>query len=37
MAALIIVFIAIIVLVTIANRLNVSHPIVSVSGGMAIG
>lgn len=37
MAALIIVFIAIIVLVTIANRINVSYPIVLVLGGMAIG
>src|SRR5579862_1608182 len=37
MAALIIVFIAIIVLVTVANRINVSYPIVLVLGGMAIG
>lgn len=37
MAALIIVFIAIIVLVAIANRINVSYPIVLVLGGMAIG
>jgi monovalent cation/hydrogen antiporter len=37
MAALIIVFVAIIVLVTIANRLNVSYPIALVLGGIAIG
>ena len=37
MAALIIVFIAIILLVAIANRINVSYPIVLVLGGMAIG
>ena len=37
MIALIIVFIAIIVLVTIANRINVQYPIVLVLGGMAIG
>ena len=37
MTALIIVFIAIIVLVTIANRINVAYPIVLVLGGMAIG
>jgi monovalent cation/hydrogen antiporter len=35
--ALIVVFIAIIVLVTIANRINVAYPIVLVLGGMAIG
>jgi monovalent cation/hydrogen antiporter len=37
MTALIVVFIAIIVLVTIANRINVAYPIVLVLGGMAIG
>lgn len=36
-AALIIVFVAIIVLVTIANRINVAYPIVLVLGGMVIG
>jgi monovalent cation/hydrogen antiporter len=35
--ALIVVFVAIIVLVTIANRINVAYPIVLVLGGMAIG
>lgn len=35
--ALIVVFVAIIILVTIANRINVSYPIVLVLGGMAIG
>jgi Na+/H+ antiporter len=35
--AIIVVFIAIIVLVTIANRINVAYPIVLVLGGMAIG
>ncbi len=37
MTAIIVVFIAIIVLVTIANRINVAYPIVLVLGGMAIG
>ena len=37
MTALIVVAIAIVVLVTIANRLNVAYPIVLVLGGMAIG
>ena len=37
MTALIVVFIAIIVLVTIARRINVAYPIVLVLGGMAIG
>jgi monovalent cation/hydrogen antiporter len=37
MTAIIVVFIAIIVLVTIANRINVSYPIVLVLGGMVIG
>ncbi len=37
MSAIIVVFIAIIVLVTIANRINVAYPIVLVLGGMAIG
>ena len=37
MAALIIVFIATIVLLAIANVINVSYPIVLVLGGMAIG
>jgi monovalent cation/hydrogen antiporter len=36
-SAIIVVFIAIIVLVTLANRLNVAYPIVLVLGGMAIG
>jgi len=35
--ALIVVFVAIIVLVTIARRINVAYPIVLVLGGMAIG
>ena len=35
MTAIIVVFIAIIVLVTIANRINVAYPIVLVLGGMA--
>jgi monovalent cation/hydrogen antiporter len=35
--ALIVVFIAIIVLVTIANRINVAYPIVLVLGGIVIG
>jgi CPA1 family monovalent cation:H+ antiporter len=35
--AIIVVFLAIIVLVTIANRINVAYPIVLVLGGMAIG
>jgi monovalent cation/hydrogen antiporter len=35
--AVIVVFIAIILLVTIANRINVAYPIVLVLGGMAIG
>jgi monovalent cation/hydrogen antiporter len=35
--ALIVVFVAIIVLVAIANRINVAYPIVLVLGGMAIG
>lgn len=37
MTAIIVVFLAIIVLVTIANRINVAYPIVLVLGGMAIG
>src|SRR5579863_1974394 len=37
MIALIVVFVAIIVLVTIAKRINVAYPIVLVLGGMAIG
>ncbi len=37
MTALIVVFIAILVLVTIANRINVAYPIVLVLGGMVIG
>lgn len=37
MIALIIVFLAIIVLVAIANRIDVAYPIVLVLGGMAIG
>lgn len=37
MTAVLVVFIAIIVLVTIANRINVAYPIVLVLGGMAIG
>jgi monovalent cation/hydrogen antiporter len=37
MTAVIVVFIAIIVLMTIANRINVAYPIVLVLGGMAIG
>jgi monovalent cation/hydrogen antiporter len=37
MTALIVVFIAIIGLVTLANRINVAYPIVLVLGGMAIG
>ncbi len=37
MTAIIVVFVAIIVLVTIANRINVAYPIVLVLGGMAIG
>ena len=37
MTAIIIVFIAIALLVTIANRINVAYPIVLVLGGMAIG
>ena len=37
MTAVIVVFIAIIVLVTIANRINVAYPIVLVLGGMVIG
>ena len=37
LTALIVVFVAIIILVTIANRINVSYPIVLVLGGMAIG
>ncbi len=36
-AALIVVFVAIVILVTIANRINVAYPIVLVLGGMAIG
>jgi CPA1 family monovalent cation:H+ antiporter len=36
-SALLVVFIAIIVLVTLANRINVAYPIVLVLGGMAIG
>ncbi len=35
--ALVVIFVAIIVLVTIANRINVAYPIVLVLGGMAIG
>jgi CPA1 family monovalent cation:H+ antiporter len=35
--AIIVVFVAIIVLVTIANRINVAYPIVLVLGGIAIG
>ncbi|MFY9720515.1 MAG: Na+/H+ antiporter [Candidatus Cybelea sp.] len=37
MTAVIVVFVAIIVLMTIANRINVAYPIVLVLGGMAIG
>lgn len=37
MIALIVVFLAIIVLIAIANRINVAYPIVLVVGGMAIG
>lgn len=37
MAALVVIFVAIIVLVAIANRINVAYPIVLVLGGMAIG
>ncbi|HEY2475073.1 MAG TPA: Na+/H+ antiporter [Candidatus Cybelea sp.] len=37
MTAIIVVFLAIIVLVTIANRIGVAYPIVLVLGGMAIG
>ena len=37
MTALIVVFIAIIVLVAVANRIGVAYPIVLVLGGMAIG
>lgn len=37
MTAIIVVFIAIIVLVTIANRINIAYPIVLVLGGMIIG
>ena len=37
MIALIVAFLAIIVLVSIANRINVAYPIVLVLGGMAIG
>lgn len=37
MTAIIVVFLAIIVLTTIANRINVAYPIVLVLGGMAIG
>ena len=37
MNALIVDFVAIVVLVTLANRLNVAYPIVLVLGGMAIG
>jgi Na+/H+ antiporter len=37
LTALIVVFVAIIVLVTIANRINVAYPIVLVLGGMVIG
>ncbi len=36
-AALVVVFVAIIVLVAIANRINVAYPIVLLLGGMAIG
>lgn len=35
--ALVVVFVAIVVLVAIANRINVAYPIVLVVGGMAIG
>ncbi len=35
--ALVVIFVAIIVLTTIANRINVAYPIVLVLGGMAIG
>ena len=37
MTAIVVVFLAIIVLVAIANRINVAYPIVLVLGGMAIG
>ncbi len=37
MIALLIVFVAIIVLVAVANRINVAYPIVLVLGGMALG
>jgi len=37
MTAVIVIFVAIIVLVAIANRINVAYPIVLVLGGMAIG
>jgi CPA1 family monovalent cation:H+ antiporter len=37
MTALVVAFIAIIVLVALANRINVAYPIVLVLGGMAIG
>lgn len=37
MTAVIVVFIAIVVLIAIANRINVAYPIVLVLGGMAIG
>ncbi len=37
MTAILVVFVAIIVLVTIANRINVAYPIVLVLGGMVIG
>src|ERR1700694_133354 len=37
MTGIIVIFIAIIVLVALANRINVAYPIVLVLGGMAIG